>query len=148
MSQQMPDSVWSAIQMGLTAGGGAALLKIVEQIFKQRDRRDDDAVSIRKELREQVAVLQKRMTALEASYDAERDLNATLFAEKEALRAENHRIRGENHELRSFLTQIVLHAQRLHQTLRLPDADMPRVPAWLNESSEGPTTGPREGGES
>lgn len=145
MSQQVPDPLGSAIQILTTLGAGGIGIKLLERVFASRDKKDDDATSIRKELRDEVATLKERITQLEERYDHERDANATLFAEKEQLRAENHRVRGENHELRSFLTVMVGHAQRLHQTLRLPDAEMPRVPAWLRDSTPGPTTGGQEG---
>lgn len=89
---------WVAVTSALLSG---VLVKVVDRVYAKTERRFDDAVAIRHELREEVRALHAELKAIQEELDRWKDRYYDLASRYHALVGECQALRDELKELQA-----------------------------------------------
>ena len=138
-SDPSPGWLQSALTLLGVGGVGAALLKLVERIFARADKREDDAVKFRSELRAEIRDLNERNDLLTARLDVAQERNHVLQAALTESRAESIALRNRYHRLKGYVSEALLIQEQYANRLGIAQHERLRIPAWVDETIPGPT---------
>lgn len=140
------DSHWAG-QIGslIGAGGvGMIVLEIIKRAYARADKKSDDEAGARRELRENmledIKRLSDRVDKLEAEVEVSREREVKLTVTNAELSSENVRLRNRYHQLLDYLQILIPQLDLYAEQLGVPDEKRPKLPSWIHQNIDGPTS--------
>lgn len=140
------NSIWTAI--GIFLGGGGAFLtvlklssRLAEIVIKRAEnkeiRKEEAAVLLREELRNDNDRLNKHIAILQTETDALRKQYNDLFVATTAMETENKLLRSALGRMRAYL---MYQQEELRKALGLQEPAILGIPTWIDDTVPGPTS--------